>query len=216
MKVSSLLTITVLLIQHALHSPNALAQNIHWKLETAIANGSGCKLGDNAALIAAGDQVEVIFWNMGIYLPAQSGLPLAQRKTCTLSLAAEMIRGVFPKEIRQKLNYGGVKSLNASAAISGQSTFFGFPLNPLTVTLDSGTTFSESAAEISSITSLTATPSQPLSWCSSSFNPNGLLSLRAVTQGARDSDSEELLLSANQYDLKYSVTLGWESCPRSM
>lgn len=198
------------------HFQAAEGQNIRWKTSSAVANGTGCQMGENTALIAAGDQIQVIFWSMGIYLPARSGLPLAQRKACTLSLGADLNRGIYPKEIRQVLNYGGVKSANASAAISGQTTFFGMPLNPLTVALETGTIFNESAAEISSTTSLSASPSQPLTWCAAGFNPSGLLSLRVVTQGSRDSDSEDLLLSSNHYDLKYTATLAWDSCPRTM
>lgn len=207
------LTLTLAALFSPLPGDAAQSDTIRWKTTSAVANGNGCQMGDNVALIATGDQVQVIFWNMGVYLPSQSGLPLAQRKACTVSLPAEMTRGFYPSKIRQRLSYGGIKSANASAALSGQTSFFGLALNPLTVNLDAGTVFNEAVAEIASETLFSAQPSAPMTWCSSSFNPSGLLSLRAVAQGMRDSDSEDLLLSSNFYDLKYSASFEWASCP---
>jgi hypothetical protein len=192
---------------------SASAQNVRWKPEGIAANGTGCQLGENTALILAGDQMQIIFWNMGIYLPANSGLPLAQRKACTVALGAEISGGYYAKGIKQSLRYGGIKSANASAAIAGQSTFFGLPLKPLTVNLENGTPFNEVSAVVESEDGFLASDPSPAMWCLAGFNPSGLLTARVVTQGSRDSDAEDLLLSSHLYDLKYTATMLWDKCP---
>lgn len=191
----------------------ASAQNVRWKPEGIAANGTGCQLGENTALILAGEQMQIIFWNMGIYLPANSGLPLAQRKSCTVALGAEISRGYYAKGVKQSLRYGGLKSANASAAIAGQSAFFGLPLKPLTVNLEYGTPFNEVSAVVESEDGFLASAPGSAMWCLPGFNPSGLLTARVVAQGLRDSDAEDLLLSSHMYDLKYTATMLWDKCP---
>lgn len=188
-------------------------QNILWKKDTAVANGTGCQMGENIELITAGDQIQVIYSDMGIHLPAQSGLPLAQRKTCSIAMSVQTSPKIYPKSILQILNYGGFKSANATAAIAGQTTLFGIPLDPLLVILAKGTIFETRSAELSLTTPLSVDSLRAVDWCSSSFNPNGLVTLRADAQGVRDSDTEDLLLGAGQYDMKYTSGFVWEKCP---
>jgi hypothetical protein len=188
-------------------------ESARWKIEGIVANGTGCKMGDNVAAIIAGDDIQLVFLNMGIYLPANSGLPFAQRKACTVSIAAEIMPGFYVKGLKQKLRFGGKKSMNASAAIAAQGSFFGLPLKPLSVALESGSVFNEISATIESEEKFPARMADASLWCSPAANPNGLLSTRVVTQGLRESDSDDLLLSADMYDLKYNATLLWEACP---
>jgi hypothetical protein len=191
----------------------ASEQNARWKIEGLVANGNGCQLGDNMAAIIAGDEIQLVFWNMGIYLPANSGLPLAQRKACSVAIAAEIASGFYVKGLKQKLRFGGMKSLNASAAIAAQGSFFGLPLKPLSVVLESGSVFNEISAIIETENNFDARMADAAPWCVLGANPNGLLSTRVVTQGLRESDADDLLLSSQMYDLKYNATLLWEACP---
>ncbi|MFZ9520369.1 MAG: hypothetical protein ACO3A4_07820 [Silvanigrellaceae bacterium] len=188
-------------------------QNILWKTDTAVANGTGCQMGENIEVITAGDQIQVIYSDMGIRLPARSGLPFAQRKSCSIAMSVTTSPGIYPKSILQTLNYGGNKSANATAAIAGQTTLFGIPLEPFSIILARGTIFDTRSAELSLLTPLSADTLRTVDWCSSSFNSNGLISLRSATQGVRDSDSEDLIIEAEQYDLKYASTFVWARCP---
>jgi hypothetical protein len=205
------LTLCILAFSSKAHADEP--QNILWKKETAIANGTGCKMGENIELITAGDQIQVIYSNMGIHLPASSGLPFAQRKTCSIAMSVQTSPGIYPKSILQTLNYGGFKSANATAAIAGQTTLFGIPLDPFTVVLARGIKFDARSAELSLLTPLSGDSLRAVDWCSSSFNPNGLITLRTDAQGVRDSDAEDLLLGSEQYDMKYSSSFVWEKCP---
>jgi hypothetical protein len=69
---------------------------------------------------------------------------------------------------------------------------------------------------VSLSTPLSGDSLRAVDWCSSSFNPNGLINLRANAQGVRDSDAEDLLQGAEQYDMKYSSSFVWEKCPYPM
>jgi len=196
-----------------LSAANAAEQNARWKIEGLVANGNGCQMSDNMAAIIAGDEIQLVFWNMGIHLPANSGLPLAQRKACAVAIAAEISPGFYVKGLKQQLRFGGMKSTNASAAIAAQGSLFGLPLKPLSVALESGSVFNELSATIETEDAFPARMANAAPWCASAANPNGLLSTRVVTQGLRESDADDLLLSSHMHDLKYNAKLLWEPCP---
>jgi hypothetical protein len=191
----------------------AHAQTARWKVERAVANGTGCVMGNDTVVIAAGDQVQFIFSNLGIDLPANSGLPYAARKACTIAVPAQIARGFYAANLQQTIYYGGIKSSGASASIATQGTFFGLPVNPLVVSLPYGTTFNSPAAFRQTTNSFLVSAPGPAMWCLPAFNPEGLFTSRLVVQGNKQNDSQNLLLSADQYDIKFYATMGWLSCP---
>jgi hypothetical protein len=190
-----------------------LAQTARWKVEQAVANGTGCVMGGDTIAIAAGDQIQFIFANLGVDLPANSGLPFAGRKVCTLAVPAQIARGYYAANLQQSLYYGGIKTPGASASIATQGTFFGIPVNPLVVNLPYGTMFNQPAAYRQTTNSFLVTAPGPAMWCLPAFNPVGLFTSRLVVQGSKTSDSQNLLLSADQYDIKFYATMGWLTCP---
>jgi hypothetical protein len=194
-------------------SQQATAQTAHWKVERAVANGTGCVMGGDTVVIAAGDQVQFIFSNLGVDLPANSGLPFAARKACTIAVPAQIARGYYAANLQQTLYYGGIKSPGASASIATQGTFFGLAVNPLTVNLPYGMSFNNPAAFRQTTNSFIVSAPGPAMWCLPSFNPEGLFTSRLVVQGNKQSDTQNLLLSADQYDIKFYATMGWLSCP---
>lgn len=191
----------------------AAAQTAHWIVEQAVANGTGCVMGSDTLAIAAGDQIQFIFSNLGVDLPANSGLPYAARKACTVAVPAQIARGFYAANLQQSIYYGGIKSAGATASIATQGTFFGLPVNPLVVNLPYGTTFNQPAAYRQTTNSFLVSAPGPAMWCLPSFNPRGLFTSRLVVQGSKSSDSQNLLLSADQYDIKFYATMGWLSCP---
>ncbi|NBO38071.1 hypothetical protein EBU99_05765 [bacterium] len=191
----------------------AFAQTAHWKVEQAVANGTGCVMGSDTVAIAAGDQIQFIFSNLGVDLPANSGLPFAARKACTIAVPAQIARGYYAANLQQSIYYGGIKSPGASASIATQGTFFGIPVNPLVVNLPYGTSFNSPAAFKQTTNSFLVSAPGPAMWCLPSFNPVGLFTSRLVVQGSKNSDTQNLLLSADQYDIKFYATMGWITCP---
>jgi hypothetical protein len=196
-------------------SATGWAQTANWKVQQAVANGSGCVMGADTLAIAAGDQIQFIFSNLGVDLPANSGLPYAARKACTIAVPAQIARGYYAANLQQSIYYGGIKSSGASASIATQGTFFGIPVNPLVVNLPYGTTFNQPAAFRQTTNSFLVSAPGPALWCLPSFNPVGLFTSRLVVQGSKNSDSQTLLLSADQYDIKFYATMGWITCPAS-
>lgn len=170
-------------------------------------------MGADTIAIAAGDQNQFIFSNLGVDLPANSGLPYASRKACTLAVPAQIARGFYAANLQQTLYYGGIKSSGALASIATQGTFFGLPVNPLVVNLPYGTTFNQPAAYRQTTNAFLVSAPGSAMWCLPSFNPVGLFTSRLVVQGSKTSDSQNLLLSADQYDIKFYATMGWLSCP---
>lgn len=191
----------------------ALAQTAHWKVEQAVANGTGCVMGRDTVVIAAGDQVQFIFSNLGVDLPANSGLPYAARRACTIAVPAQIARGYYAANLQQTIYYGGIKSAGASASIATQGTFFGLPVNPLIVNLPYGTTFNNPAAFRQTTNHFLVSAPGPAMWCLPAFNPVGLFTSRLVVQGNKQNDMQNLLLSADQYDIKFYATMGWLTCP---
>lgn len=194
-------------------SATGWAQTAHWKVEQAVANGTGCIMGSDTIAIAAGDQIQFIFSNLGVDLPANSGLPYAARKVCTIAVPAQIARGYYAANLQQSLYYGGIKSAAASASIATQGTFFGIPVNPLVVNLPYGTTFNQPAAYRQTTNSFLVSAPGPAMWCLPAFNPVGLFTSRLVVQGNKSNDSQNLILSADQYDIKFYATMGWLTCP---
>ncbi|MEY4064792.1 MAG: hypothetical protein RIR26_1000 [Pseudomonadota bacterium] len=191
----------------------ASAQTAHWIVEQAVANGTGCIMGSDTLAIAAGDQIQFIFSNLGVDLPANSGLPFAARKACTVAVPAQIARGYYAANLQQSLYYGGIKSAGATASIATQGTFFGLPVNPLVVNLPYGSTFNQPAAYRQTTNSFLVSAPGPAMWCLPAFNPVGLFTSRLVVQGSKSSDNQNLLLSADQYDIKFYATMGWLTCP---
>lgn len=193
-------------------SANAAEQAVRWKPDSLIANGNGCPMGDNIISTMVGDEIQLEFSNMGIFLPANSGLAFAQRKACTISVTVEVPPGFYMKGLHQKIRFGGMKSADASAAIAAQGVFYGSPLKPLSLVLETGSIFNNISATVESedLLNLADDPSQR---CAPTARQNELTSIRLVTQGLRESDADTLILSAGTTDLKYNATLLWEACP---
>lgn len=196
-------------------SATSWAQTANWKVAQAVANGTGCVMGADTVAIAAGDQIQFIFSNLGVDLPANSGLPYAARKACTIAVPAQIARGYYAANLQQSIYYGGIKTSGASASIATQGTFFGIPVNPLVVNLPYGTTFNQPTAFRQTTNSFLVSAPGPALWCLPSFNPVGLFTSRLVVQGSKNSDRQTLLLSADQYDIKFYATMGWITCPAS-
>ena len=105
----------------------AHAQTARWKVEQAVANGTGCIMGGDTIAIAAGDQIQFIFSNLGVDLPANSGLPFAGRKVCTLAVPAQ-IHGDTTQLICSKACItGALRAVELQQALPLRERFLGFP-----------------------------------------------------------------------------------------
>lgn len=185
-----------------------------WVTSSFIANGSGCLLGQETNVAVQEDTLEIILNAMGIELPANSGLPFAQRKFCGISLGIESVPHHFPTKFIQRLAFGARKSANTSAVIVAQTSIGELALPPLELDLPDGLALNEGEKQIEVEYQLSPEIIEPDEWCLAPLQ-SGLFSSRIVVQGMRASDLDELIIASGRAEnaLKFSAEVQWTQCP---
>lgn len=107
----------------SLYTSQTLAQQfIEWNYDkTARASGSECK-GENVDFITAGNEISVIFAQMGLSL--QPGSPKNEvRVSCSVNIPAKIKSGKFVRELNEQFVYGYVREEGTQGEISVRSKF---------------------------------------------------------------------------------------------
>lgn len=103
----------------------ALAEMIEWNYNgKATASGTGCTAQDTF-FISAGDEVSIIFSNLGVELDGYQQGELEQRKFCRIKIPASIKPGYYLKDLSSSLLYGLVRSRGATAEVELQYRFLG-------------------------------------------------------------------------------------------
>lgn len=109
-------------------------QVIRWDVNRAVLAGSGCQKDVDAFIIEAGNDVAVVFSNLGVEL-ADRYAPLAARKTCMARIAASVAKGLYIGTLTQNVSFGVSKSFGSEAGVGVMSSFAGYRLPPLNVSI---------------------------------------------------------------------------------
>ena len=121
-KISVLLVIlTAYVSERSLVYGGAVSWNYN---EKATASGSGCNM-ENTFFLSAGDEVSIIFSNLGVELDGYQGGSLEQRKFCRIKIPALIKKGFYLSSLSSSLLYGLVRSEETEAHVSLQYRFLG-------------------------------------------------------------------------------------------
>ncbi|NRA47450.1 MAG: hypothetical protein HRU09_21080 [Oligoflexales bacterium] len=106
-------------------SKAAVAGAIEWDYNNkANAIGSGCSMEDTFFL-SAGDEVSIIFSNLGVELDGSQDQRLEGRKFCRIKIPALIRQGYYLTDLNSSLLYGLVRSEGTEAHINLQYRFLG-------------------------------------------------------------------------------------------
>ncbi len=189
--------------------------SVRWDERRAILAGSGCQKDVDAFVIANGNDLSVIFTDLGFSLPGGSGAVLAARKNCVVRIPATIAKGLYIGELTQQVTYGITKTRGSRGTVASRSTFFGFPVSPYTVRVPYGTSINEpflTNTRRDRFLVDTTRGSWWSRWCAAQRSPRGLYQANFVVSGQRDSDFEDLIMFVDGLDLKYEVRAALQFC----
>jgi hypothetical protein len=197
-----------------LFSPFAHAQQppaVVWDVNDAILGGTGCSLQDTAVL-ASGNDLSIIFSNLGVSLPGGSTNQLSDRRNCAVRVPTQIAKGVYIGQLTQTLTYGITKTAWSEGTASTRSTFFGFDVSPYSVTFPKGSVF-DVAEQVSSRhdTFFVNAPWQQ-GWCSPYRPLKGLYGANMAVSGTRDTNMEDLIMFVDGLDLRFDVLVALYTC----
>lgn len=189
---------------------------VRWDADAAILAGTGCQKDIDSFVLAAGNDLSIIFSNLGFSLAGGSGEPLAARKNCAVRVPATIAKGLYIGELVQQVTYGVTKTAGARGAVATRSTFFGFPVSPYTVHIPYGQTINQpfltnTRRDLFRVD--TVEGSGWISrWCALQRNPRGLYQANLAVSGQKDSDFEDLIMFVDGLDLKFEVRAALVFC----
>lgn len=208
----------VLFAAGLLTATSAFANSISWNEHQAVAVGSGCNSRDmsrpiDTYFLANGNDLSVIFSGIGVNLPGGSGLPLAERKNCSIRVPAQIAGGYYVGELTQVLSYGVTKTYGTRGGISTRSSFFNAPASPFTINFHMGQSLnvplqSQTRRDLYLVNTHRSLIS---SWCR---NPRGIFRSDISVSGQRQSDYDDLIIYSDALDVRFEAVAGLVTCPR--
>jgi hypothetical protein len=191
-------------------------QVIRWDVyspRTVIA-GSGCQKDVDAFATENGNDLSVVFTNLGVDLPGGGGSRLADRKNCSVRIPAEIAKGYYIGELTQRVSYGVTKSAGSQGSVATRSTFFGYNVSPYTVVVPYGTHINNPLMVQSRVDrfQVNTRPDWVRGFCAPTRNPQGLYSANLAVAGQKDSRFEDLLMFVDGLDLKFEVLTRFVQC----
>lgn len=118
----------------------AQGASIIWDTNRAISGGNKqvggssqqvCIKDVNTFFIDAGNTLSILLTDLGVALPSGDS-SLTGRANCRIVVPVEVARGLYLADLTQTVTYGVVKGSGATARVSANSSFFGYPLPVLT------------------------------------------------------------------------------------
>jgi hypothetical protein len=206
-------------------STAAFAQQIiNWNTAGAIVGGSKvtdgvneqiCFKDSSTFLVEAGNQLSVILTDLGVALPSGSSSRTG-RATCDVAVPVTVRKGQYLADLTQTMTYGIVKTSNTSAAVSGRTRFFGYPLPTFGASYGSGSQNIPFASTGRTDTFLVNTPIWSTwfgIWCSGA-NPSGLYQAKLAVSGLKNGINEDLTAGIDGLDVKFQIRPGsFTVCP---
>lgn len=178
----------------------ALAQQtVEWDANSSRALGNGCPNG-SVAFIAAGNDVTVLFSELGVDMPSGGGAALQETKNCTIVIPAQVARGLYLADLSQNLNYSVMKTAGSEGSISTQSVFFNNAVSPVSAYHPRGE-YQQPARDVNLSRTDTFVVSAPVwsrFWCGMARSLRGNFQSRIRVSGSRDHFGEGILMVADR------------------
>lgn len=190
-------------------------QTTKWDVgPSAILAGSGCKRDVDAFMTEAGNDLAVVFTELGVVLPGNASPVLAGRKTCLVRVGATVAPGYYIGNLTQRLTYGVTKTPRTRGSIATQSTFFNYRVDPYTVEVPYNRAINAAILTNSRVDRflVSTRPDWYQGFCARNRAPKGIYSANIAVSGQKDSAREDLIMSVDGLDVKYEVTAGPVQC----
>jgi hypothetical protein len=199
-------------------------QIINWDTNAAISGGSKvtdgiseqiCIKDASTFLVEAGNQLSVILTDLGVSLPAGT-VSRTGRATCDISVPVNVRKGQYLADLTQTMTYGIVKTSNSSAAVSGRTRFFGYPLPTFGASYGAGSQNIPFASAGRTDTFLVNTPIWSTwygIWCLGN-TPRGLYQAKLAVSGLKNGINEDVTAGIDGLDVKFQIRPGsFTVCP---
>jgi hypothetical protein len=189
-------------------------QSVRWDADAAVVAGNGCQKDIDAFVSENGNDLSVVFTQLGVDLPGGGSSVLAQRKNCAVRVPAMIAPGLYIGELTQRVSYGVTKTSRTRGSVATRSSFFGFPVSPYTVDLPYGRSMNSPLLTNDRVDrfSVRTSPSWYQGWCTRSRAPRGLYQANIAVSGQKDSAREDLIMFVDGLDLKFEVVASLTHC----
>ena len=190
-------------------------QSINWDTDHATLVGNGCKKDADSFVTQNGNDLSIIFTNLGVNLPGGSSVrALLTRSSCLSFVPATIAPGQFVGELTQNLTYGVTKTAHSIGSVYAQSRFFGFSVSPLPVNFAYGKQLNNPLANQirKDQFNVRTTPQWFQGWCARSRPTKGFFEANIIVSGQRDNPNEDLIMFVDGMDLKFEVGVTLKSC----
>jgi hypothetical protein len=181
----------------------ASAQSFNWLPDEAEFKGK-CVRGRTAFAIAAGEDLSIVFSDMGDSLPAQSGRKLRINEGCRIKVPAVLEGGFYLGEFTQTVTYGFIKTAGSEATVKFKSKFFHQHVADILVELKHGVSGSVPLDFVSRSDLFTRHGAVWPGWCRRRDRRGNFVTDLDV-KGRRDSDNETLIVFVDGMDLRFQI-----------
>ena len=192
----------------------AQSNELIWRPELAVANGSGCRLQNGVGdpvVVAFGSTVSVLFGLMGVDSLMGVDLPaggpnqrLADIKNCSVRIPVTIPRGYYIVELTQTLTYGVNKTHGSSGKITTLDSILDSSVGSLSVAIPRGSIQQPALTE-------SKTRYLRIEACGASSR-SGFYRTDVATSGQRDSSRETFILRAEGVDIHYDIKCRTRAC----
>jgi hypothetical protein len=192
----------------------ARADSVTWELNKPyIIAGTGCQNNVDAFAAANGDDLSIVFVNLGVNLPGDGfSNQLADQKACLIRIPASIAKGFYIGELTQTFTYGVTKSANAEGTVATRATFFNFPVSPFPLTVPQGTVIDNPLLTQTRVDTFAVDTPWWQGWCNPNRSLEGMYSASIAVGGQRANAHENLIMFVDGLDLKYEVVLALYTC----
>ncbi len=206
---SLILTGTLALVALSLLSARpAVAQEgpIFWDADSAFATGNGCDR-QNTVFISAGNEIAVVFSNMGVDLVDRGGPNAAQRK-CFIRVPVEVDPNVVVGSLTQQIGYGYAKTTGTRGEIRTRSKFFDLNARSFEIAV----TEAQAGALAYTMDEVTESFGQRVKWCDGRGKKTTLM-VDFLVNGKRSNRDDSISFRIYGEDLLYNALIEWARCP---
>lgn len=196
----------------ALVSQSAIAVQVEWQSDRAMAFGNGCNssAGDTFFVENGGD-LSVVFSNLRIDLSAGSG-PLSETKNCRFQVPFKLEPHFFPQSFVQQLTFGIVKTRSTKASIRYDSSIFFSPLPALAKNFANGISQNVPLDMLERDDGQNIRNASLMKLCARQAPADDVYSGNISMTGTRASLSEDLLLATDSLDVRLDVEGQYVAC----
>jgi hypothetical protein len=205
-----------LVLAAAVFAPNAHAAvpAVTWRLDQPyVIAGSGCHNNIDAFAAANGDDLSLVFTNLGVDMPAGEPDRLSDAKSCLVRIPAILPKGMYVGQFDRIVPMGVTKSAGSRGWVSSSLSFFGIAFPPISAAFPHGIAEDNPLLVAhSESNTLVNTPAWQR-WCDPNRSEQGLLQLYISVSGQRDNTNENLIVYYGQeLDTHSDMTIAVYNC----